>query len=70
VLLGLTGAMLPLIWLLRRRRGKSQVEIWEDQEKHYPSDPSWSYTDDSLSDVESWEGGAFDDDRGGPPAPS
>jgi hypothetical protein len=46
VLLGLTGAMLPLIWLLRRRRGKSQVELWEDQEKHYPSDPSWSYTDE------------------------
>jgi hypothetical protein len=52
ILLGLAGAVLPLVWLLRRRRGKSQVDIWEEQEKYFPSDPSWSYAEDD----ESWRG--------------
>ncbi len=45
VVLGLTGLLLPLVWLLRKRRGKSQVDMWEEQEKHFPSDPSWAYAD-------------------------
>ncbi|MBK8207665.1 MAG: hypothetical protein IPK87_12890 [Planctomycetes bacterium] len=45
VVLGLTALLLPLVWLLRKRRGKSQVEMWEEQEKHFPSDPAWAYAD-------------------------
>lgn len=51
LLLGITGAMLPLFWLLRRGRGKSQIEKWEEQEEYYPSDPSWAYHDD---DDDAW----------------
>jgi hypothetical protein len=43
---GLTALIIPFAWWLRRRRGKSQVEQWEETEKHFPSDPSWSYSDD------------------------
>jgi hypothetical protein len=39
--LGVVGAL-----VLRRARGRSQLEEWEEQEKYYPSDPSWSYTDE------------------------
>ncbi|MBX3459379.1 MAG: hypothetical protein KF696_05325 [Planctomycetes bacterium] len=44
--LGMGALVVPLVWLLRRRRGQSQVEQWEEQEKYFPSDPEWSYTDD------------------------
>jgi len=32
-----------LAWLKRRKRVKQLVDEWEEQEKLYPSDPSWSY---------------------------
>lgn len=50
--LAIAGLILPLVWLLRRGRGKSQVEVWEEQEKYFPSDPSWSYAQDD----DSWRG--------------
>jgi hypothetical protein len=34
-----------LAWLKLRRRGKSLVDQWEEQERLYPSDPSWSYAE-------------------------
>ncbi len=43
--LGLPAVIIPLVWLLRRRRARSQVEMWEEQDKLYPPDPSWSYAD-------------------------
>ena len=46
ILLGLTALIIPLAVVLRRMRGKSQVDHWEETEKLYPSDPSWSYADD------------------------
>jgi hypothetical protein len=39
--LGVIGAL-----ALRRSRGRSQLEVWEEEEELYPSDPSWSYTED------------------------
>jgi hypothetical protein len=50
--LAIAALILPMVWLLRRGRGKSQVEVWEEQEKYFPSDPSWSYAQDD----ESWRG--------------
>jgi hypothetical protein len=50
-----TAMIIPLAWWLRRRRGKSQVEHWEETEKYFPSDPSWSYAtgeDDSFTPPE------------------
>ena len=43
-------------------RGKSQVDHWEETEKLYPSDPSWSYTDDepegyTPEDPDAWKNG-------------
>jgi hypothetical protein len=46
-LLGLTALLIPLALLLRRRRARSLVNHWEETEKLYPSDPSWSYAEDS-----------------------
>ena len=46
MLLGMTGLLVPLAVILLRMRGRSQVEHWEDVEKYYPSDPSWSYQQD------------------------
>lgn len=38
------GAVLAFIaWRKRKRRTKELVDQWEEQEKLYPSDPSWSY---------------------------
>jgi hypothetical protein len=45
-LLGMTALLIPLVLILRRRRGKSLVAHWEETEKLYPSDPSWSYADE------------------------
>ena len=42
-LFGITGLIAVGAVLLRRQRGKSQLAVWEDQEKHYPGDPEWSY---------------------------
>lgn len=44
--LGIGALAVPLIWLLRKKRGQSQVERWEEQEKYFPSDPEWSYADE------------------------
>lgn len=62
ILLGLTALILPLALVLRRMRGKSQIEHWEDAEKHYPTDPSWSYHDDepdsfTPEEPDAWKGG-------------
>ena len=35
--------MVAGLWI-RKRRGRRQVAAWEEQEKHFPSDPAWSYT--------------------------
>ena len=32
-----------IAWRKRKRRTKELVDQWEEQEKLYPSDPSWSY---------------------------
>lgn len=42
-LFGITGLIAVGAVLLRRQRGKSQLAVWEDNEKHYPEDPAWSY---------------------------
>lgn len=52
VLLGLTGALLPLIWMLLRVRGRSQLRKWEQQEGMEFEDPEWAYHDDG----EGWRG--------------
>jgi hypothetical protein len=62
MLLGLTALIIPLVFLLRRQRGKSLVKHWEEAEKFYPSDPSWSYTDDepegyTPQDPDAWKKG-------------
>ena len=38
---------------LRKRRGAKQIEAWEEQEKYFPSDPSWSFAQD---DDDHWRG--------------
>ena len=40
------AALAMLAWLKRRKRVKQLVDDWEEQEKLYPSDPSWSYAQD------------------------
>lgn len=57
ILLGLTGLLVPLVFLLRRSRGKAQVDQWEEIEKHFPSDPSWSYAEDEYEpqDPDAWK---------------
>ena len=50
ILLGLTGLLLPLAFVLMRMRGKAQIEKWEETEKYFPSDPSWSYAEDDGDD--------------------
>jgi hypothetical protein len=39
--IGLVGAI-----FLRRARGRSLIDKWEEEEKYFPSDPEWSYNDD------------------------
>ena len=60
MLLGLTALILPLAFVLRRMRGRNQVEKWEDEEKYFPTDPSWSYADDepegyTPEDPDAWK---------------
>ena len=60
ILLGITALVIPLAVVLRRMRGKSQVDHWEEVEKYFPSDPSWSYTDDepdgfTPEDPDDWQ---------------
>lgn len=60
ILLGLTGLILPLAFVLMRMRSKTQVEQWEETEKYFPSDPEWSYTDDepegyTPEDPDAWK---------------
>jgi hypothetical protein len=60
VLLGLTALLIPLAFVLIRMRGKSQVDHWEETEKLYPSDPSWSYQHDepesyTPEDPDAWK---------------
>jgi hypothetical protein len=62
MLLGMVGLIIPLAFLLRRQRGKSLVKHWEEAEKLYPSDPSWSYKDDepegyTPEDPDAWKRG-------------
>jgi hypothetical protein len=62
MLLGLTGLIIPLVFILRRQRGRSLVNHWEETEKLYPSDPSWSYKDDepegyTPEDPDAWKKG-------------
>ena len=40
-----------LAWLKRRKRVKQLVDEGEEQEKLYPSDPSWSYAHESEGDT-------------------
>jgi hypothetical protein len=45
------GAVLAFFALLRRKqKTKSIIDEWEEQEKLYPSDPSWSYADDDPTE--------------------
>lgn len=54
------AALLGLgFWLLRRKRQKKLMDQWEEQERFFPSDPSWSY-DDSPDEPESWQEGDAD----------
>jgi hypothetical protein len=39
-----------LAWHKRRKRVKRLVDEWEEQEKLYPSDPSWSYAQDDPTE--------------------
>lgn len=60
ILLGLTALLIPLAFVLIRMRGKSQVDHWEEAERLYPSDPSWSYSDDepegyTPEDPDAWK---------------
>ncbi|MBX3475917.1 MAG: hypothetical protein KF754_16225 [Planctomycetes bacterium] len=38
------GVLLVAGVTLRRRRARRQIDQWEEQEKYFPSDPAWSYT--------------------------
>ncbi len=45
------GAVLAFFALLRRKqKTKSIIDDWEEQEKLYPSDPSWSYANDDPTE--------------------
>lgn len=60
ILLGLTALIIPLAFVLMRMRGKSQVDHWEETERLYPSDPSWSYQHDepegyTPEDPDAWK---------------
>ncbi|MBZ0135341.1 MAG: hypothetical protein K8I27_03070 [Planctomycetes bacterium] len=60
LLLGLTALIIPLALVLARMRGKTQIDQWEETEKYFPSDPSWSYTDDEPAgytpeDPDAWK---------------
>ncbi|MCC6575333.1 MAG: hypothetical protein IT462_16275 [Planctomycetes bacterium] len=56
VLVFLFAAVIALIALaLRRRRTAKQIEAWEDEDKYYPGDPSWSFS--QGDDDERWRGG-------------
>lgn len=62
MLLGLVALLLPLCVLLIRMRGKSHIKRWEDMDKHYPSDPTWSYDHDEPEgfvpeDPDAWKQG-------------
>jgi hypothetical protein len=48
VMFAAAGVILTLGIFLRRRRGASQLDTWDEQEKYYPSDPAWSYQDDKF----------------------
>jgi hypothetical protein len=41
--------MVAALWI-RRKRGRQQVDAWEEQEKLFPSDPAWSYTEPDEGD--------------------
>ncbi|MCB9932273.1 MAG: hypothetical protein H6841_02505 [Planctomycetes bacterium] len=60
ILLGLTALLIPLAFVLIRMRGKSQLDHWEETERLYPGDPSWSYSDDepqgyTPEDPDAWK---------------
>lgn len=57
--------MLAGVWVVRRR-GKQQVDTWEEQEKYFPSDPSWSYSQHDPGDF-GYDSDANDDDQIGSP---
>lgn len=51
VLAFLAAAVVLVVGIvLRKRRAKSQLEAWDDEDKHYPQDPSWSFTEDPGAD--------------------
>lgn len=52
---GGTVILLAGVWAVRRR-GRQQIDTWEEQEKYFPSDPSWSYSQPD-------EGYSSDDDN-------
>lgn len=60
LLLGLTALIIPLALVLMRMRGKTQLDQWEETEKYFPSDPSWSYAEDepegyTPEDPDAWK---------------
>jgi hypothetical protein len=62
ILLGLTALVIPLMFLLMRMRGKSQLDHWEETERLYPGDHSWSYSHDepegyTPEDPDAWKNG-------------
>ena len=49
------GALLALaLWFKRRQRSKKIIDQWEEDEKFFPSDPSWSYAGDQDEPSESF----------------
>lgn len=46
LLFSFAAVLAGLALLRRRKRTKQMIDAWEEQEKLYPSDPSWSYAQD------------------------
>ncbi|MDH5640807.1 MAG: hypothetical protein OEY28_05900, partial [Nitrospira sp.] len=46
LLFGSAAVLSFSLFLRKRRKRLSLVEMWEEQERHFPSDPEWSYFED------------------------
>jgi hypothetical protein len=51
ILFSIAAALMLFILLRRKQKGKTLIDQWEEQEKLYPSDPSWSYAQDDPTEA-------------------